>query len=106
MDFESAYQWLLTYGYHIGQGLLLLAALVQLKNHKSALTMVCFAGFACFVIGTFIMLQSDGSFIELAQRSAGFADYSSTFMIGKAMNVTGFLAGAGCWFLVALNRQS
>jgi len=104
MDFESAYDWLLTYGYHIGQALLLLAALVQLKNRKTPLTIACFLGFLCFIIGTFVMLQSDGNLLDFAQRQAGMADYSSAYMIGKSLNVIGFLVGGGCWFLTALNR--
>jgi len=105
VDVENAYQWLLTYGYHIGQALLLLAALLQLTSNKSPLSIICLAGFACFIAGTFIMLQSDGNFVEVARRSAGMTDYSSAFMIGKALNVTGFLAGAGSWFLLTLNRR-
>jgi len=104
MDLENAYQWVLTYGYHIGQALLLLAALLQLKHRKSPLTIACFAGFACFVAGTFVMLQSDGNFLEFAQRQAGFNDYSSGYMIGKSMNVVGLLVGAGAWFLNSLDR--
>jgi hypothetical protein len=106
MDLNSSYQWLLTYGYHIGQALLIMAALLQLKSVKSPLSILCLVGFICFAVGTFVMLQSDGNFFDMAQRQLGSADYSSAFLIGKALNTVGFLLGAGSWLMLNLNRSS
>ena len=98
MNIDSSYQWLLTYGYHIGQALLIMAALLQLKNTKSPLSISCLAGFICFALGAFVMLQSNGNLF-------GLASYSSAFMIGKALNTIGFLVGGGSWLLLTLNRR-
>jgi hypothetical protein len=106
MNLDSSYQWLLTYGYHIGQALLIMAALLQLKSAKSPLSTLCLAGFVAFAVGTFVMLQSDGNLFNEASRQLGLSSYSSAFMIGKALNTIGFLLGAGSWLLLNLNRQS
>ena len=106
MDLDSSYQWLLTYGYHIGQALLIMAALLQLKAAKSPLSIICLVGFICFAVGTFVMLQSDGNFFDIAQRQLGSADYSSAFMIGKALNTVGFLLGTSSWLIINLGRSS
>ena len=72
-----------------------MAALLQLQSVKSPLSILCLVGFICFAVGTFVMLQSDGSFFDITQRQLGSADYSSAFMIGKALNTVGFMLDAG-----------
>jgi hypothetical protein len=94
MDFESLYQWVLKYGYHVAQICLVITAAMMVKARKGAFEVAGLVGFTAFLVGSLMMHETKDALVHLGQFNFGSRANRQLWQAGQAVSIFGFLAGA------------
>jgi cell division protein FtsW (lipid II flippase) len=94
MEPAALYQWILKYGYYIGQVCLLITAAMMVRSRKGATEWIALAGFGAFLVGSLMMLDTKGALIHLGPINIGSRSDRQLWQVGQALATFGFLTGA------------
>ena len=94
MLFDSFYDWLLFYGYYIGQLLIILSFFLLALRTRKILIYITLIGFVLFFIGNIIMLRADSALADLKQTKMDMHRTENIFNIGRSLSSIGFVSSS------------
>ncbi len=104
MIIDTWYEWIFTYCYWLGQGLLVAVGLVVLAKNKSIIGFACAIGFLIFGLGSLMQVQLDRAYHEAKQTQSNTAMIESSNVLWRGSGSLGFLIGGGS-LLINLTRK-